>query len=121
MIAAVLTEPASSSDASTLAGMLVVLGLLGIAMLWAHLTPPRHPDIASMARHTRMTEGLARSVASHPAGGSTRTRPQDVVCRYCGVRADPRETGEYGLCLSPECWDRAVADQITIDHAGHGS
>ena len=113
MFASALTAPASPSDPSTLAGMLVVLSLLGVAALWAWLTPDRHPDVASMARHGRMTEGLARSVASHPA--NTPSRP---ACRFCGVPVNPfAPGGEVDLCQSLECFDKAINQ---LDENGFG-
>ena len=119
MIANALTEPASASDASTLAGALVVLGLLAVAMLWGWLGERRNPDFVTITDHRQLLDALARSVASHPAG--RRLRFQDVTCRFCGVPADPRVTGEWGLCMAVECWDKAAADQVTIDQAGYGS
>jgi hypothetical protein len=71
MIAGALTEAASTSDASTMAGALVVLALLAVGVVWAWLTQDRHPDDESLERFRREVDGLARarSMGDHPAKG----------------------------------------------------
>ena len=121
MNAAAVLEGPEAPLTTGLVPLILMCGLLvWIVFARAWESPRREPpwtepDLSDQ----RACAAYARSIADHPSG--LRGRPQDVVCRFCGVPADPRVTGEWGLCMAVESWDKAAADQVTIDQAGYGS